>query len=93
MPSAPGMPSVGGAELLMLVVVVLLLFGAKRIPGLARAFGSGIREFREGMSGRGEVRGGVWERARDEKIPVAEEVRGDAGDGSNPRAERVERGL
>ena len=51
-------PSVGPTELLILLAVVLLLFGAKRIPGLARSLGTGAREFREGISGKGEENAG-----------------------------------
>ena len=46
----PGLPSVGGGELLILLAIVLLLFGAKRIPELARSLGKGTREFRKGIS-------------------------------------------
>ncbi|WP_394354072.1 twin-arginine translocase TatA/TatE family subunit [Flammeovirga agarivorans] len=40
-----GMP--GGFEWVIIGLVVLLLFGAKRIPELARGLGSGIREFKD----------------------------------------------
>ena len=36
-------------HLLFILVVVLLLFGGKRIPELARGLGSGMREFRKGL--------------------------------------------
>lgn len=36
----------GGMEILIVVLVVLLFFGAKRIPELARGIGQGINEFR-----------------------------------------------
>lgn len=39
----------GGAELLVLFVIVLLLFGAKRIPEVAQNLGKGIREFKKSM--------------------------------------------
>jgi sec-independent protein translocase protein TatA len=52
----PGLPQVGGMELIILLFILLLLFGAKRIPNLARSLGSGLGEFRKGASGRyGEV--------------------------------------
>ena len=35
----------GGTELIIIMAVILLLFGAKRIPELARGLGRGIREF------------------------------------------------
>jgi sec-independent protein translocase protein TatA len=37
----------GGTELILILLVVLLLFGAKKIPELARGLGSGIREFKD----------------------------------------------
>jgi sec-independent protein translocase protein TatA len=49
----PGLGSFGGTELIIALIVILLLFGAKRIPELARGLGSGVREFRRGT--RGEV--------------------------------------
>ena len=39
----------GHWEILLLVLVVLLLFGAKRIPDMAQGVGRGIREFRTGL--------------------------------------------
>jgi sec-independent protein translocase protein TatA len=50
----PGLPSIGGGEILILLAIVLLLFGAKRIPELARSLGRGTREFREGINAVGE---------------------------------------
>jgi sec-independent protein translocase protein TatA len=37
-------------ELLILLVVLLLVFGAKRLPELGQALGKGIREFKRGVS-------------------------------------------
>jgi len=39
-----GMP--GGWEIALIALVILLIFGAKRLPGLARGLGQGIREFK-----------------------------------------------
>lgn len=41
----------GGGEIFLLVVVILLLFGAKRIPDLARGLGRGIKEFKNAKNG------------------------------------------
>lgn len=41
------MGSFGGLEIAIIVLVVLLLFGAKKIPELARGMGQGINEFRK----------------------------------------------
>lgn len=42
-----GMPSM--PELLIILVIVLLLFGAKKIPDLARGLGSGIKNFKNAI--------------------------------------------
>ena len=41
--------NLGTPELLVILVIVMLLFGAKRIPDLMRGFGEGVRSFKEGM--------------------------------------------
>lgn len=41
----------GPTELIILLVIILLLFGAKRIPELAKGLGSGMREFKRSSSG------------------------------------------
>lgn len=41
--------TVGWPELLIVLVVVLLLFGASRLPGLARSLGDSARELRKGL--------------------------------------------
>ncbi|TAL61047.1 MAG: twin-arginine translocase TatA/TatE family subunit [Bacteroidetes bacterium] len=44
-----GMPN--GMELVLIVVVVLLLFGGKKIPELMRGLGKGIKEFKDSSKG------------------------------------------
>jgi sec-independent protein translocase protein TatA len=44
----------GTPEILLILVIVLLLFGGKRIPELMRSLGRGAREFKEGMKGEDE---------------------------------------
>ena len=41
----------GGGEIFLLLIVILLLFGAKRIPDLARGIGKGIKEFKDASKG------------------------------------------
>ncbi|MCB2179527.1 twin-arginine translocase TatA/TatE family subunit [bacterium] len=49
------MPSwLGTTELIIVLVIVLLIFGAGRIGKIAREFGEGIKSFREGISGGAE---------------------------------------
>lgn len=40
----------GTGEIIIILVVVLLLFGAKRIPELARGLGRGVSSFRQGLN-------------------------------------------
>lgn len=42
--------NLGTGEIIVILVVVLLLFGAKRIPELARSMGKGISQFKQGMN-------------------------------------------
>ena len=41
--------SIGTPELLVIMLVILLLFGSKRLPELARGIGKGIRQFKSAM--------------------------------------------
>ncbi len=47
------MPNIGPMELIIVLVVVLLIFGPKRLPGLGKQLGTGMREFKESISGKG----------------------------------------
>jgi sec-independent protein translocase protein TatA len=47
------MPNIGPTELIILLVIVLLIFGPKRLPGLGRQLGTGMREFKESITGGG----------------------------------------
>ena len=43
------MPSVGIPELLIILLIVVVIFGASKLPQLGRGFGEGIRNFRKGL--------------------------------------------
>lgn len=45
------MPDLGLPELIVILVIILLLFGSKKLPGLTRSIGSSIKELRESLSG------------------------------------------
>ena len=47
------MPNIGPTELIIVLVIVLLIFGPKRLPGLGKQLGSGMREFKDSISGKG----------------------------------------
>ncbi len=48
------MPRVGALEIIVVLVVVVLIFGIGRISKLGGELGSGIRAFKEGLSGKKE---------------------------------------
>ncbi len=48
------MGNLGAVEIILIVVVILVFFGAKRIPALAEGIGRGIREFRKALRGTEE---------------------------------------
>ena len=64
------MPSIGGPELIIALVIILLLFGAKRIPELAKGLGTGMREFSRGSRGDYEVKD---EKEKNEELSAAGE--------------------
>jgi sec-independent protein translocase protein TatA len=46
------MPNIGPLEIIIVLVVVLLIFGPKRLPDLGRSLGSGMREFKDSVTGK-----------------------------------------
>jgi sec-independent protein translocase protein TatA len=58
------MPNIGPLELVIVLVVALLILGPKRLPSAGRSLGRGIREFKDGITGRGD----------DDKDLIAEET-------------------
>jgi len=45
------MPNIGPTEIILLLLLALLLFGAKRLPEIGRSLGTGMREFKDSVSG------------------------------------------
>jgi sec-independent protein translocase protein TatA len=46
------MPNVGPWEIILLLLLALLLFGAKRLPEIGRSMGRGMREFKDSVAGK-----------------------------------------
>ena len=46
--------TIGWAEVLLIALIVLLLFGAKKIPELMKGLGKGVKSFKDGMNGAEE---------------------------------------
>ncbi len=66
------MPGIGIPELIIVLVILLVIFGPKRLPGLGRSLGSGMREFKDSISGRDDDRDHDLD--RDELPPARESV-------------------
>jgi sec-independent protein translocase protein TatA len=66
--------NLGFGELMVIMIIVLVLFGAKRVPEISASFGKGIREFKRNMS---DVEESIMspETRRDSRIPTADPAR------------------
>ncbi|MDO1447057.1 twin-arginine translocase TatA/TatE family subunit [Rhodocytophaga aerolata] len=56
--------NLGGPEIFLIVLFVLIFFGAKKIPELARGLGRGIREFKDATK---EIKDEIEESVKDDK--------------------------
>lgn len=64
--------SLGWNEILLILLVVLLLFGGRKIPELMRGLGKGIREFNDAKSNvRREIEEGITEKERQPVSPAS----------------------
>ena len=45
--------SIGPLEIAIVLIIALIVFGPKRLPGLGRQLGSGMREFKDSIAGKG----------------------------------------
>ena len=61
--------NIGWPELLLIALVILLLFGGRRIPELMRSLGSGIRQFKAGMREGPDEKPAGDTKSGDEKTP------------------------
>ena len=53
--SLPLIMGLGGPEMIFIVLIILLLFGAKKIPDLMKGVGRGIKSFKDGVNGVGNM--------------------------------------
>lgn len=61
-------------DLLIILAIILLLFGAKRLPELSRSLGSSARELRKGLSEATNVRPELKEHLAQTRAPASGEV-------------------
>ena len=59
----------GGSEWILIILVVLLMFGGKKIPELMRGLGRGIREFNDAKSNvKNEIEEGMKDKERKQEV-------------------------
>ena len=58
------LPGIGPVELIVVLVIALIIFGPKKLPDLGRSLGSGMREFKNSVTGGGDR----------EELPAADPV-------------------
>ncbi|MDD5557159.1 MAG: twin-arginine translocase TatA/TatE family subunit [bacterium] len=61
----------GFAELLIILFIILLLFGARRLPEMMRSMGKGVKEFKKGIKEAEEEGEGRGDRGDDRTPPPA----------------------
>ena len=64
------MPNIGPLEIIILLVIVLVIFGPKRLPELGRGLGKGMREFKDSVTGKDDDKH-LEERNAEQAAPVA----------------------
>ena len=57
---------IGTTEIIMIVIVIILLFGASQIPKLARSLGEGLKEFKKAVKDAKDAEKKTDEQAQDE---------------------------
>ena len=76
----------GPAELLIIAVIILLLFGGRKLPELMRGIGKGVREFNAAKANvRNEVEEGL--RVEERKASEPKKMNDNANDSSNDSSE------
>jgi len=66
------MGNIGPLEIGLLILLALMLFGAKRLPEIGRSLGSGMREFKDSVSGISQSPASTSDAAAAVDAPVAE---------------------
>jgi sec-independent protein translocase protein TatA len=79
----PFTSGIGVTELIIVLIIVLVIFGPKRLPGMGKALGSGLREFKDSISGN--------DKDDDDDRPSINAADGEAS--SSTRSERERAGV
>jgi len=75
---------IGGQEILIIALIVLVLFGGKKIPELMKGLGKGVKEYKKAMNGvEEEVNGHTPQSLRDSS-QISGQARNEAGEQPQP---------
>jgi sec-independent protein translocase protein TatA len=77
--------NIGPLELLMILVIVLVIFGAKRVPEIGASIGKGIREFKKNISDVDRQIKEPEREARSDRLNAGEPVRQEQDTTSEPK--------
>ena len=73
--------SLGGGEVLIILVFALIFFGSKKIPEMAKGLGKGMREMKDAMQG---IKSDINESINlDEEKKIVEDIKKDIDDSNN----------
>ena len=67
------MPNIGPLEIIIVLIIVLVIFGPKRLPDLGRSLGRGMREFKDSVTGKDRDADELPEAEDSETVSRAEE--------------------
>lgn len=66
------MPTPGPLEIAIILLIVLIIFGPKRLPDLGRSMGKGLRNFKDSVTGKDDEREELTAAASEEEAPAEE---------------------
>ena len=78
--------NLGFMEILLILVVVLLLFGAKRLPEIGSSFGKSIKEFKRGLT---DVQGSIRDADRADRLPASDPTTAVREEEARPEPKRL----
>jgi sec-independent protein translocase protein TatA len=82
--------NIGPLELVIVLVIVLVIFGPKRLPGLGRSLGQGMREFKDSITGSSKDEDEDEDKPEPEQLTAAGDASADTAPPADDRPARVE---
>ena len=82
---------IGPLELIIVLVIILVIFGPKRLPGVGKSLGQGMREFKDSITGKDKDDDEATELPRAETVEPAEAERKDGPEPARAGADDASR--